>query len=129
MYLLLFHLIGGLFPEEDYFQLFGEYSVECHVMVGQNGIKASSYQNQNGGRYKLFRQWKQQVPVFQEMALASGNIERQVGSLMGVMEAAVRIDADYLNVYAVDVLKGTKDIKIMIRLMNKLLSSDMKNYN
>lgn len=98
-------------------------------MVGQNGIKASSYQNQNGGRYKLFRQWKQQVPVFQEMALASGNIERQVGSLMGVMEAAVRIDADYLNVYAVDVLKGTKDIKIMIRLMNKLLSSDMKNYN
>ena len=102
---------GGLFPEEDYFQLFGEYSVECHVMVGQNGIKASSYQNQNGGRYKLFRQWKQQVPVFQEMALASGNIERQVGSLMGVMEAAVRIDADYLNVYAVDVLKGTKGYK------------------
>lgn len=102
---------GGLFPKEDYFQEFGEHCVEYNVMVAQNGIKASSYQNENGGRYKLFKQWKQKVPVFQEMALASGNVERQVGPLMGVMEAAVRIDTDYLNVYAIDVLKGTKGYK------------------
>lgn len=102
---------GGLSPKEDYFQLFGEYAVEANAIVGQNGIKASSYLNANGGRYKLFKEWKKKVPVFQEMALASGNEERQVGTLMGVMEAAVRIDTDYLNVYAIDVLKGTKGYK------------------
>ena len=102
---------GGLYPEEDYFELFGEYAIENHAMVGQNGIKASSYINKNGGRYKLFQQWKSKAAIFQEMALASGNEERQVGSLMGVMEAAVRINTNYLNVYAIDVLKGTKGYK------------------
>jgi len=102
---------GGLYPEEDYFELFGEYAIENHAMVGQNGIKASSYINKNGGRYKLFQQWKLKTSIFQEMALASGNEERQVGTLMGVMEAAVRINTNYLNVYAIDVLKGTKGYK------------------
>lgn len=102
---------GGLYPEEDYFEVFGRYAVANHSMVGQNGIKASSYQNPSGGRYKLFKEWRSNVPIFQEMALASGNEERQVGSLMGVMEAAVRIDCNYLNVYAIDVLKGTRGYK------------------
>lgn len=102
---------GGLYRSEDYFELFGECAVRNHSMVGQNGIKASSYKNPKGGRYQLFQKWKEQTPIFQEMALASGNVERQVGSLMGVMEAAIRINTSYLNVYAIDVLKGTKGYK------------------
>ncbi len=100
---------GGLPGDADNFDVFGQRAFEKGVYLGQNGIKGSSYTNPNGGRYKSFMKWEAAGGVvFQEMALAAGNVDRGVGTLMEVMQAALRIKTAWLNVYAVDVEKGTK---------------------
>jgi len=98
---------GGLRDSEDNFEFIGQCAVDHGVMPGQNGIKADSYNDPNGGRYKLFKIWGREVPLFFEMVMFAESVERGTGTLQGVMEAAQRINCAFLNVYAIDVVKGT----------------------
>jgi len=75
------------------------------MYVGQNGIHENSYQGNDALRTKLFNQWKNKTKLFFEMVHAAET--QNTGSMQGVIEAAKRIDCDYLNVYPQDVLKST----------------------
>ncbi len=89
-------------PEQS--RVMGDHAVAHGCLVGQNGLKASSYL-EPGSRKDSFLDWGQKTRLYFEMLDASGC---GTGTLMDVMKAAQRIGCDYLGVYAVDVLQGTK---------------------
>ncbi|MCX7015414.1 MAG: alpha/beta hydrolase fold domain-containing protein, partial [Candidatus Sumerlaeota bacterium] len=93
---------GGL--EGQQFHEIGAYCVAKGCMVGQNGLRETSY-IEDSPRRADFLEWGKQTPLYFEMNAASGP---RAGALMEIMKAAERIGCDYLCVYAVDVLKGTQ---------------------
>ena len=95
---------GSLFGRNN-FPVFGQTAVDNGMYVGQNGIHENSYQGNDALRTKLFNQWKNKTKLFFEMVHAAET--QNTGSMQGVIEAAKRIDCDYLNVYPQDVLKST----------------------
>jgi len=97
---LLVTLNKGSMPDEgSNLQENGDYAVSKGLYVGQNGIKGTSYSS-----HSSFMDWAENTSTFFEMVAQSGGT---TGTLMEVMEAAVRVKASYLNVYPQDVLKGT----------------------
>jgi dienelactone hydrolase len=86
------------------FHAIGAYCVEKGCYVGQNGLHASSYLEESE-RKRDFLDWGRRTRLYFEMNAAAGD---RTGSLMDVMKATERIGCDYLGVYAVDVLKGTR---------------------
>ena len=56
-------------------------------------------------KVQLLSSWAKKTKIFFEMV---GATSKDVGSLKEVMDAAFRGKCSYLNVYAKDVLKGTK---------------------
>ena len=95
---------GSLFGRNN-FPVFGQTAVDNGMYVGQNGIHENSYQGNDALRTKLFNQWKNKTKLFFKMVHAAE--PQNTGSMQGVIEAAKRIDCDYLNVYPQDVLKST----------------------
>lgn len=87
------------------FELFGNKAVECGMYVGQNGLSANRYGDKESAKVKLLSKWAKKTKVFFEMV---GATSQDVGTLRGVMDAAYRGRCTYLNVYAKDVVKGTK---------------------
>ncbi len=82
---------------------FGNYAAKRKFYVGQNGLKGSSYLTSSESK-SAFLNWAAQTKLFFEMVAATGGT---TGTLMEVMHAALRIRCSYLNVYAIDVLRGT----------------------
>ena len=82
----------------------GDHCVARGCCVGQNGLTGRSYA-ETGNRDSPFVDWGGKTKLYFEMLDASGG---GTGSLMDVMKAAERIGCDYLGVYAVDVLRGTR---------------------
>ena len=101
---LLVTLNVGSLDGPSRFREFGEHAVSKGMFVGQNGLNRNSYQS-GSERKNLFAEWDNRTQLYFEMNAALGGT---TGSLMEVMKAAERIDCDYLGVYAVDVLKGTR---------------------
>lgn len=96
---------GSLLGKNN-FPVFGQAAVDNGMYVGQNGINEKSYNGNDALRTKLFSEWKQKTKLFFEMVHAAET--QNTGSMQGVVEAAKRIDCDFLNVYPQDVLKSTK---------------------
>jgi hypothetical protein len=95
--------IGSLNGENN-FKTFGQCAVDNGMYVGQNGLTANSYNQNDNQRALLFREWSKKTKLFFEMVHAAET--SNTGSLMEVMKAAQRINCSYLNVYAVDVIKS-----------------------
>jgi dienelactone hydrolase len=89
-------------PEQS--RAIGDHCVARGCYVGQNGLTGRSYA-ETGGRTSAFAEWGTKTKLYFEMLDASGG---GTGSLMDVMKAAERIGCDFLGVYAVDVLRGTR---------------------
>ena len=100
----------GSLQKENNFQAIGQCAVDNGMYVGQNGIKEGSYLNSEFQRSALYKEWSSKTKLFFEMVDAAGI--PATGSLQGVMEAAERVNCDYLNVYAVDVKKATRSVEI-----------------
>jgi hypothetical protein len=94
---------GGMPDGPDRLIDFGSYAVSRGLYVGQNGLKGSSYLADSRNK-TAFLNWAAQTKLCFEMVAATGG---STGTLMEVMQAALRIRCSYLNVYAVDVLRGT----------------------
>lgn len=88
---------------EGLFAQIGEYAVTRRCYTGQNGIKGDSYLKPNGPWLLAFHRWRQQTRLYFEMF---GPTNVRNGNLMENVLAAQRAGADYLGVYAQDVLKG-----------------------
>jgi len=101
---LLVTLNVGSLDGPEQFQAIGEHCVSRGCHVGQNGLNARSY-NTDSPRKAAFRRWSAKTRFYFEMVDASGG---GTGALMDVMKAAERVGCNYLGVYAVDVLCGTK---------------------
>jgi dienelactone hydrolase len=101
---LLVTLNVGSLDGPEQFQAMGAHAVSRGCYVGQNGLNARSYA-EDSPRKSAFLDWGRRTRLYFEMVDASGG---NTGSLMEVMKAAERIGCDYLGVYAVDVLRGTK---------------------
>ena len=84
---------------------FGNYAVARGLFVGQNGLRGSSYSTSSNSK-TAFLNWAIQTKNFFEM-VASTN-DTSVGTLMEVVQASLRVRCSYLNIYATDVLKGTR---------------------
>jgi len=95
--------VGGI-DGPNQFLTIGEYCVEKGCYVGQNGLTARSYESDSLIK-NAFQKWAKKTCLYFEMLDPSGN---KTGSLMEIMKAGERIGADYLGVYAIDVLKGIK---------------------
>jgi len=95
---------GSLYDNNN-FELYGNKAIECGMYVGQNGLSANRYTDKESAKVLLLTSWARKSKVFFEMV---GATSEDVGSLRGIMDAAVRGKCSYLNVYAKDVLKGTK---------------------
>jgi dienelactone hydrolase len=102
---LLVTLNVGSLDGPEQFQAIGAHAVSRGCYVGQNGLNARSYDT-DSARKTAFQSWGAKTRLYFEMVDASGG---NTGSLMEVMKAAERIGCGYLGVYAVDVLRGTKD--------------------
>lgn len=87
------------------FKLFGEQAVKCGMYIGQNGLSGQRYSDNESVKVQLLSSWAKKTKIFFEMV---GATSQDVGSLKEVMDAAFRGKCSYLNVYAKDVLKGTK---------------------
>lgn len=97
---------GGI-GKSNNFEVFGQCAVDNGMYVGQNGLHSQSFISNNKNlRIELFNKWHENTLLFFEMVHPAD--VKNTGSLQGVMEAAQRINCDYLNVYAVDVLKSGK---------------------
>ncbi len=90
------------------FPVFGQCAVDNGMYVGQNGLNEKSYNDNDQARTLLFREWAKKTKLCFEMVHAAET--SNTGTLMGVMQAAERIGCDYLNVYAIDVVKSTPAI-------------------
>ncbi len=101
---LLVTLNVGSLDGPEQFQAIGAYSVGRGCYVGQNGLNARSYEA-DSPRKRAFLEWSEKTRLYFETVDASGG---GTGSLMDLMRTAERIGCDYLGVYAVDVLRGTK---------------------
>ncbi len=101
---LLVTLNVGSLDGPEQFQAIGTYCVGHGCYVGQNGLNARSYEA-DSPRKRAFLDWGATTRLYFETVDASGG---GTGSLLDVMKAAERIGCDYLGVYAVDVLRGTK---------------------
>lgn len=95
--------VGSLNGENN-FETFGQCAVDNGMYVGQNGLNANSYNQNENQRTQLFNNWSKRTKLFFEMVHAAET--SNTGSLMDVMKAAQRINCSYLNVYAVDVIKS-----------------------
>lgn len=80
----------------------GDFAVASGLRVGQNGIKGSSYLNLPSD--SMWFRWGSQTGNFQEMSAATGST---VGTMQEVVDAAIRVKCDFLNVYAEDVVRAT----------------------
>lgn len=101
---LLVTLNVGSLDGPEQFQAIGAHCVARGCYVGQNGLNGRSYQA-DSPRRRAFLEWGEKTGLYFEMVDASGG---GTGTLREVMQAAERIGCDYLGVYAVDVLKGTR---------------------
>lgn len=101
---LLVTLNTGGFGSANNFGTFGDHAVGCGTMVGQNGINANSYTNPSQERFRKFNEWSRTTKLFFEMVHAAET--SNTGTMQGVVDAAKRIDCDYLNVYPQDVIKS-----------------------
>jgi dienelactone hydrolase len=101
---LLVTLNVGSLDGPEQFRAIGDHAVSRGGYVGQNGLNARSY-NEGSPRKTAFTEWSAKTKFYFEMVDASGG---GTGSLLNVMKAAERVGCDYLGVYAVDVLRGTK---------------------
>jgi len=95
---------GSLFGRNN-FPVFGQTAVDNGMYVGQNGLNEKSYSGSDQLRTQLFNQWGKKTKLFFEMVHAAET--QNTGTMQGVIEAAKRIHCDYLNVYAMDVIKST----------------------
>lgn len=80
----------------------GDRAVEHGLWVGQNGLKGSSYETASSGA--RWQTWATRSRVFFEMHGATGAEE---GSMREVVDACLRVQCSWLNVYATDVVKAT----------------------
>ena len=96
----------GTLNEGNNFELFGNKAVECGMYIGQNGLSAKRYGANEASKVAILKNWADHTKIFFEMVAGTRNDE--TGSLQGVMEAAMRGYCSYLNVYADDVIAGTK---------------------
>jgi hypothetical protein len=80
----------------------GDLAVSQGFWVGQNGLKGSSYTN--SASQQMWLDWGSRARLFFETAAATG---AEVGTMEEVVDAAIRVGADFLNVYAVDVVRAT----------------------
>lgn len=98
----------GSLQNENNFPVIGQCAVDNGMYVGQNGLNANSYNNNDVERTRLFRRWSEDTKLFFEMVHPAET--SNTGTLKGVMEAAERIGCDYLNVYGSDVIKSSSNI-------------------
>ncbi len=96
----------GTLENGNNFELFGDRAVECGMYIGQNGLTANRYTDSESNKVEMLARWAQKTKIFFEMVGAAD--VRETGSLHGVMEAAKRGHCSYLNVYAKDVIGGTR---------------------
>ena len=96
---------GSLYDGNN-FELFGNKAVECGMYIGQNGLSAGRYTESESAKVQILQRWAKKTKIFFEM-VGSTSLD-EVGSLRGVIDAAIRGGCSYLNVYAKDVLRGTK---------------------
>ncbi|NJM54906.1 MAG: hypothetical protein HC841_02350, partial [Verrucomicrobiae bacterium] len=101
---LLVTLNVGSLDGPEQFRAIGDHAVSRGCYVGQNGLNARSY-SEDSPRKTAFAEWGAKTKFYFEMVDATGG---GTGSLMDVMKAAERVGCNYLGVYAVDVLRGTK---------------------
>ncbi len=101
---LLVTLNTGSLDGPSQMQAIGDHCVARGCLVGQNGLTGRSYA-ETGSRGSAFAGWGGKTKLYFEMLDASGG---GTGSLLDVMKAAERIGCDFLGVYAVDVLRGTR---------------------
>jgi hypothetical protein len=92
---------GSIADGPWHFEEFGDYAISRGCMVGQNGLGAGSFPPE-GNRAGYFRNWKPLTRFYFEMVGSSTGT--RPGPIMGVMQAAEAIQADYLGVYPQDVL-------------------------
>lgn len=104
---LLVTLNVGSLDGPEQFRAIGEHGVARGCYVGQNGLNGKSYVA-DSPRRRAFLDWGQKTRLYFEMVDPSGG---RTGTLMQVMQAAERIGCDYLGVYSVDVMKGTRGQK------------------
>lgn len=97
---LLVTLNTGGMENLGQFSLYGDHCVDLGIYVGQNGLRATSYLEMNN-RKQNFLEWSKHTRIFFEMVQKSGGA---TGPLMGVMEAAERVNTSFLNVYPEDTL-------------------------
>ncbi|MCS2957274.1 hypothetical protein NXX53_09150 [Bacteroides salyersiae] len=81
----------------------GLLNVEC--ILDKMDFRAIDTPKRNPLRYSYCHRGQKKQKIFFEMV---GATSKDVGSLKEVMDAAFRGKCSYLNVYAKDVLKGTK---------------------
>jgi hypothetical protein len=98
---------GGLHAPDRLITI-GDYCASRGVYVGQNGLAGRSYKEPESARMQAFLRWSKETKLFFEMVAATGG---RTGTLQEVMEAAVRINCSYLNVYPEDVNRGTHGSK------------------
>ena len=106
----LITLNAGSLQKEDNFEEIGQCVVDNGMYVGQNGLKEGSYFDKEINRSVLFKKWSSKTKLFFEMVHAAET--SNTGSLIGVMKAAERVNCDYLNVYAVDIMKSSRYLKM-----------------
>jgi hypothetical protein len=116
--------VGGL--NGDRLAEIGAHAVRSGCYVGQNGLSPASLP-EGSRRRQLFDGWARQTRLFFEMVDATGETlnsllakwgkppvpvrpgaERNTATLLDYVRAAERLQCSYLNVYAEDVIKGTK---------------------
>ncbi|MEW6307010.1 MAG: prolyl oligopeptidase family serine peptidase [Verrucomicrobiota bacterium] len=101
---LLVTLNVGSLDGPEQFRAIGDHCVSRGCYVGQNGLNARSYDT-DSPRKTAFLEWSSQTQFYFETVDASGG---NTGSLMDIMKAAERVGCDFLGVYSVDVLRGTR---------------------
>lgn len=83
----------------------GNYSVAKGCYVGQNGLKAASYLKDSNSR-RNFLEWGKKTKIYFEMLTAADFSD--TGPLIEVVKAFERIKGNFLGVYAIDCLQGTR---------------------
>lgn len=116
--------VGGM--KGDRLGEIGAYAVRGGAYVGQNGLSPTSLPD-GSRRRELFAGWAGQTRLFFEMVDATGETlnsllakwgkppvpvrpgsEHREATLLDYVKAAERLQCSYLNVYAEDVIKGTR---------------------
>ena len=90
--------------ETSHFVDIGDHASALGWYVGQNGLHKNSYTNDTGANKLAFLRWAETTKVFFETTAATS---ATVGTLDELVDAGLRVDMSFLNLYASDVLKGT----------------------